>query len=174
MLRGVTNLSADGHSGGGEAGPAGSPPQATARAHASWRSSARWRDEVLLPTRMGRAAVACYDRLLAMAGAAGWRIVRASARGCAARLDDAGAEDRVTMESGTERGPGEAPAAPPRRFPLVAVALLASASPASSGPGCWKAQRPVRRRRASGWPPTFRLEKFGGGEYVWPSSGARW
>jgi thiol-disulfide isomerase/thioredoxin len=74
-----------------------------------------------------------------------------------------GAEDRVTMESGTTEAPGQLPAAPTRKFPLVAVILLCLGVTGLLASVVLEGQRsrPVAQGRVA---PDFRLERFGGGE----------
>ena len=62
MLRGVTNLSSGRTLWRRRTGPCWIATQAYGEGAAELDVLRTWRDEVLLPTRMGRMAVACYDR----------------------------------------------------------------------------------------------------------------
>ena len=62
VLRGVTNLSSGRTLWRRRTGPCWIATQAYGEGAAELDTLRTWRDEVLLPTRMGRAVVACYDR----------------------------------------------------------------------------------------------------------------
>ena len=62
VLRGVTNLSSGRTLWRRRTGPCWIATQAYGEGSRELDVLRTWRDEVLLPTRMGRAAVACYDR----------------------------------------------------------------------------------------------------------------
>ena len=151
-----------GRSGGGGPVPAGSRPRPTARAPASWTSSGRAGTRRLLPTRMGRAAVACYDRCSPWM--VRWLEHRPRTPGLGtAGAGRAGAEDRVTTSGGSEETAGGAAGAAPRRFPVLPVALLALGIAGllwSGHPGGAPCASGATGPRPA---PPFRLEKFGGG-----------